>query len=129
MSVTPYELYQFIQTKGYVPPMAGQVTVDSMTQGVQNKQGSNDAKFVGTGEHLKEIMENDRRAVFQAFYGSAEDAPLVESTWLAGEDGGMLMPEWQERMVHAEMMYLKGNIDSSMDYLLHVMAKRKLESK
>jgi len=123
MFPSPYELYQFIQKKGYIPPMAGQVAIDSIQQNKQTPSGLT-TTFVGTGDHLKTVMELDRRNVYKSFYADGPDD--CESTWIAGdEDGhGMLLPQWAERLIHADVLVMQEKIDCAIDYLLHTLGKQ-----
>jgi hypothetical protein len=123
MNVTPYDLYQYLETKGYIIPMAGQIAIESLTSPSPSYDGKPATRFVGTGDHLKSILETDRRAAFKAFYG--EDTP-TESTWLAGEEPGhgMLLPLWAERLIHAEMMVVQEKIETSIEYLIHAYSKQ-----
>jgi hypothetical protein len=92
------------------------------------KDGSNSETFQGTGDHLKTIMETDRRAVYQAFYKKPDtDIDSVESTWIASETPGVgkTMPMWADRLIHAEILLTEMKIDSSIDYLLHVLEREK----
>lgn len=123
MNPSPYELFKFVQTKGYIPPMAGVVVLDSINNGV-NSPGSLSSNFKGTGDHMKEVMEVDRRNVFKAFYGEGQE---TESTWLAGEElgHGMKLPLWQERLIHADILVMQEKVDTTMDYLIHVLGQKK----
>lgn len=107
--------------------MAGQITLETMTDSIQSATGGHKEAFIGTGDHLKTVMELDRRNVFKYFYDSSDktDEIQVESTWLAGEEAGhgMRLPLWAERLIHADVLVMQGKIECSMDYLLHVLGK------
>ena len=122
--VSPYELFSVVQKNGYVPPTAAQIILDSLTTSTHNTAGAHTAKFMGTGDGLKSIMENDRVNVFKCFY---EGQSETESTWLAGEESGkgMMLPKWAERLIHADVLVMQEKIETTMDYLLHVIEREK----
>lgn len=126
MNPTPYELFKFVQLKGYIPPMAGQVTLDAIQNGINSNSGLA-TKFTGTGDHMREVMEVDRRNVFKSFYGVTMLDDYVESTWIAGDEPGhgMKLPVWAERLIHAEVLVMQEKIDCAVDYLLHVLGQHK----
>lgn len=119
MTPTPYALYQYIEKKGYIPPMAGQITLDSMTKSTA-PEGKVQTQYTGTGDHLKMVMEYDRVNVFKTFY---EGGPDTESTWIAGADAGkgMMLPLWAERLIHADVLVMQEKVDTTMDYLIHAL--------
>lgn len=123
MNPTPYELFQHIERKGYLPPMAGQVIIDSLTKPV-SPDGKVSNKYTGTGEHLKMVMELDRLNVFKCFYDGGPDS---FSSWICDEkhETGELMPLWRERLIHASVMHSQEKVDTTMDYLLHVLGQEK----
>lgn len=125
MFAAPYELYQYVQAKGYIPPMAGQITLETITATKPFTDSTVKPSFTGTGEHLKQVMECDRRNVFKCFYVDAKDN--CESTWLAGDEPGtgMMLPMWAERLIHADVLVMQEKVDCTMDYLLHVLSKQK----
>jgi hypothetical protein len=119
---TPFELYTHISSKGYVAPMQAQVIIDQFTIPVEGKDEKVKVQFTGTGEVLKQSLELDRINVFKSFYGEVE---LRESSWLAGEEPGkgMVLPLWQERLIHADIMVSKESIDTTIDFLLYDYGK------
>lgn len=121
MNKTPYELYSHLQTKGYIVPMEGQITVENLPLPV-----GSDGKpqtYSGTGEKLKNVMEIDRRNVYKFYFGETE---MTESTWLAGDEAGhgMLLPLWAERLIHADVLVMQEKIDSTIEYLLHHLGNK-----
>lgn len=77
---------------------------------------------------MRDVMEVDRVNVFKFYYGTE---PEVESTWLAGDEPGkgMMLPKWAERLMHAEVMVMKGKVECSIDYILHSIAQNKVDNK
>lgn len=127
MPVTPYQLYQHLQKKGYVIPMEGQISVDDLPLAP-----SNDGKaqvYNGTGERLRNVMELDRRNVYKAYFGATMPDDYVESTWLAGDEPGhgMKLPLWAERIIHAEVLVMQEKIDSTIEYLLYQLEKEEIK--
>ena len=120
MPTTPYDLHQLLELKGYVIPMEGAVSMDTLSR--PSDGAERNPKLGGTGERLKSIMESDRRNVYKTYFGEATQA---ESTWLAGDEPsrGMLLPMWAERLIHAEVLHMQEKIDTTIDYLLHHMSK------
>lgn len=126
MSPTAYDLYKFVESKGYTATMAAMVTLETYTKSLPDAKGDMGYRYGGNGDSMKLAMEHDRVNVFKAFYGETE---LVESTWLAGEEPGkgMTLPRWQERFIHAEVMVMKQKVETAMDFLLHELAQVKTE--
>lgn len=101
--------------------MVGQVVLDTQMKAVQTQEGKAKTQYIGNGEHLKMVLEFDRKNVFKSFYMGQADS--VESTWLAGEEDGkgMMLPTWAERLMHAEVLVMQEKTETTIDYLLHVL--------